>query len=277
MLKALNILIVIGILSGCTFVRETEKDGYPAQSYSVNHIEDAVPKIEPRTAAGNKNPYKVNGKKYYLEKHPEKYRKKGIASWYGTKFHGRNTANGEIYNMYGMTAAHKTLPIPSYVRVTNRDNGRSVIVRINDRGPFHDNRIIDLSYSAAKKLGYVNSGTAPVLVEYIDPRKHRKKKSSYHPASDEPLAPAPEFSGGGSLPENTYLQVGAFSTLTSAKQSKKDVKRYTRKSIRIVRARDRLYKVQVGPFRNNVDMQALRERLRLANFPPTHAVYSSED
>ncbi|MFP3519286.1 septal ring lytic transglycosylase RlpA family protein, partial [Pseudomonas sp. SIMBA_077] len=95
----------------------------------------------------------------------------GTASWYGTKFHGQNTANGEVYDLYGMSAAHKTLPLPSYVKVTNLDNNRSVILRVNDRGPFYSDRIIDLSYAAAKKLGYAETGTARVKVEGIDPQQ----------------------------------------------------------------------------------------------------------
>jgi len=121
-----------------------QKDRGPTQAMDVDHIPDAIPRYEPRTIAGNKSPYTVLGKTYRVLPDSTGYSEQGIASWYGEKFHGRNTSNGEIYDMYGMTAAHKTLLIPSFVRVTNLDNGKSIIVRVNDRGPFHDNRIIDL-------------------------------------------------------------------------------------------------------------------------------------
>ena len=117
----------------------------------------------------NKSPYTQFGKTYYVLNSSQGFRETGIASWYGSKFHGRRTSNGDVYNMYAMTAAHKTLPIPTYVRVTNQENRRSVIVRVNDRGPFHESRIIDLSYVAALKLGFAANGTAKVSVEALNP------------------------------------------------------------------------------------------------------------
>ena len=145
-------------------------DGPPPRDIDVSNLPDAVPKVEPIRKAGNKSPYTVLGKTYQVLPSSLGYRERGIASWYGNKFHGRKTSNGEIYSMYEMTAAHKSLPIPSYVKVTNLDNGRTVVVRVNDRGPFHGSRIIDLSYAAAKKLDYSNKGTANVEVVAIDPR-----------------------------------------------------------------------------------------------------------
>src|SRR5690606_2878870 len=123
------------------------QDRGPASYVDLSQIPDAVPRSEPRTRAGIKNPSAVLGKTEYLLEDESDYRERGYASWYGKKFHGHQTSNGEIYDMYGMTAAHKTLPIPSYVRVTNLDNNRQVVVRVNDRGPFHSGRIIDLSYA----------------------------------------------------------------------------------------------------------------------------------
>ena len=148
-------------------------DGPPPKDIDVSVVPDAVPKVEPILRAGNKNPYTVFGKTYHLLPTSNGYRERGIASWYGNKFHGRKTSNGEIYDMYAMTAAHKTLPIPCYVKVTNLENGRSVIVRVNDRGPFHGDRIIDLSYAAAKKLDYSIQGTANVEVVAINPRDYQ--------------------------------------------------------------------------------------------------------
>ena len=136
----------------------------PAQS-----VPDAVPRFEPRSRYGNPPFYDVFGKRYYVLSSSTAYVERGVASWYGPGFHKIRTSTGEPYDMYGMTAAHKTLPLPAYVRVTNLQNGRSVVVRVNDRGPFVDNRIIDLSYTAAAKLDMLRNGTAMVEVRAIDP------------------------------------------------------------------------------------------------------------
>lgn len=128
---------------------------------------EPVPRSEPLAVNGNGPTYRVNGKRYKVINPQTGYKEKGIASWYGMKFHGHATASGESYDVYKYTAAHKTLSIPSYVRVTRQDNGKSVVVRVNDRGPFHDGRIIDLSYAAAKKIGLDIAGTAPVTVELL--------------------------------------------------------------------------------------------------------------
>ncbi|SEO70324.1 rare lipoprotein A [Pseudomonas sp. Snoq117.2] len=146
------------------------RDGAPWWDVDVSRIPDAVPM--PYNGPLKNNPYTVLGKTYFPLTDSRNYRVTGTASWYGTKFHGQATANGETYDLYGMTAAHKTLPLPSYVRVTNLDNGRSVILRVNDRGPFYSDRVIDLSFAAAKKLGYAEIGTARVSVEGIDPQQY---------------------------------------------------------------------------------------------------------
>ena len=140
---------------------------------NLDNIPDAVPKIEPLAKYANR-PYQVFGQEYVPEVEEKPFRQKGGASWYGKQFHGQKTSSGETYNMYEMTAAHKTLPLPSYVRVTNQANGKQVIVRVNDRGPFHPNRIIDLSYAAANKLGYAGSGSAQVEIERILPMEIRE-------------------------------------------------------------------------------------------------------
>jgi peptidoglycan lytic transglycosylase len=139
----------------------------------LDRIADAKPRVEPLKSGAN-GPYTVLGRKYVPYTSLQAYRQRGVATWYGRKFHGKRTASGETYDMYAMTAAHTILPIPSYARVTNLANGRSVVVRINDRGPFHRERIIDLSYAAAYKLGYVNMGSANVEVEAILPGKSAK-------------------------------------------------------------------------------------------------------
>lgn len=149
------------------------KDSAPKTPTRIDRTEKVVPKVEPKSKYGNPKSYVVFGKRYYTLPFSKGYVEQGIASWYGTKFHGRRTSSGETYDMYAMTAAHKTLPLPTYARVTNKKNGRSIIVRINDRGPFHDNRIIDLSYAAATRLGIVTMGTGLVEVRAIDPRANQ--------------------------------------------------------------------------------------------------------
>ena len=150
-------------------INRAHKDGAPWWDVDVSRIPDATPTLH--TGPYKANPYTVLGKTYFPLQESKTYVASGTASWYGTKFHGQNTANGEVYDLYGMSAAHKTLPLPSYVRVTNLDNNKSVVLRVNDRGPFYSDRIIDLSYAAAKKLGYAETGTARVKVEGIDPQQ----------------------------------------------------------------------------------------------------------
>jgi rare lipoprotein A len=144
------------------------EDQGPDTDIDVTNIPNAVPKKENRTIAGNLSPYTVLGKTYNVQFNAANYSQTGLASWYGKKFHGERTSNGEIYNMFAMTAAHKTLPIPCYVRVTNLANNKNVILRVNDRGPFHDDRVIDLTYTAAKKLDFHRAGTAKVRVDIVN-------------------------------------------------------------------------------------------------------------
>lgn len=145
---------------------ELKDDVAPEKPMSVEHIEETIPQYEPYSLGGNKN-YTVRGQRYQIIKNVEGFKQQGQASWYGKKFHGHQTSNGEVYDMYSMTAAHKELPLPSYVKVTNKDNGKSTIVRVNDRGPFHPGRIIDLSFAAATKLDVIKTGTANVAIEVI--------------------------------------------------------------------------------------------------------------
>nr|WP_233440342.1 septal ring lytic transglycosylase RlpA family protein [Halomonas coralii] len=145
------------------------RDAYPDNPPDVADVPDAVPRVEPLAASGNRSTYRVWGKTYHVLPSAEGYEAEGTASWYGEKFQGYDTASGESYDMYKMSAAHRSLPLPTYARVTNTDNGRSVIVKVNDRGPFHGNRLIDLSYAAAARLGILRTGTGHVRVEAIDP------------------------------------------------------------------------------------------------------------
>jgi rare lipoprotein A len=145
------------------------QDGPPRRPPDVSNVPDAVPRDEPRSRYGNPPHYEVFGERYYVLDAAENFVERGIASWYGSKFHGRRTSSGEPYDMYAMTAAHRRLPLPTYVEVTNLDNGRKVIVRVNDRGPFKKNRVIDLSYAAAGRLDMLRTGTAPVRLRVVTP------------------------------------------------------------------------------------------------------------
>jgi rare lipoprotein A len=171
------VLCIISLLNGCSTVR---KDGPPPYDVDVSNIPNAQPKVEKLSKYGNMPVYRVNGKNYYVMNNSKHYEAEGVASWYGTKFHRRNTSSGEKYDMLAMTAAHRTLPLPTYLEVTNKTNGRTVIVKVNDRGPFADNRLLDLSYAAAKKLGMIGHGTANVAVKAIDPIEYEHQHEEIH-------------------------------------------------------------------------------------------------
>ena len=171
----LSWLVALTVLAGCasgptggpTSGRPSGKDGPEARPPSgLDQVPDAVPRIEPLRSGGPNKPYRVLGRSYTPMTDDLPLQESGLASWYGRKFHGQPTSNGEIYDMYAMTAAHKTMPLPSYARVRNPANGREIIVRVNDRGPFADGRVIDLSYTAALKLG-VLGGVATVQVQRL--------------------------------------------------------------------------------------------------------------
>lgn len=181
----LIILLLIALLSACSTTTKPVKDGPPPFDVDVSKIPDAVPRKEPLSRIGNKPRYTVFGRCYAVMPSSKNFVEYGIASWYGTKFHARRTSNGERYNMLAMTAAHKFLPLPTYVQVTNLSNCRRVIVKVNDRGPFEANRIIDLSYVAAKKLGILGRGTAYVEVRAIDPERYwaKRRKITHHHTS----------------------------------------------------------------------------------------------
>jgi rare lipoprotein A len=151
-----------------------QNDGPPAHiKINLDQVPDAIPRHEPLIASANR-PYSALGMRFSPDTKQKGYRKTGRASWYGKQFHGRKTSSGERYNMFAMTAAHPTLPIPSYVRVINKRNGKMVTVRVNDRGPFHKGRIIDVSYAAAHRLGFIKSGSTEVTVEQILPTKYTR-------------------------------------------------------------------------------------------------------
>ncbi len=258
-------------------------DGLPKQhSVDIASVADAVPTHVILSATGNR-PYRVFGKDYIPLRSAKGYQAQGVASWYGTKFHGRKTSSGEAYNMFAMSAAHRTLPLPSFARVSNLNNNRSVIVKINDRGPFvdTDRRIIDLSYAAAAKLGVVASGTARVRIEAITvpgARKPAKKIQEIRgippvkqakPAANTPqrnetvdLSPSVILTTSAAVvdPQNaSYLQMGAFSVRHNAEQL---LTRLSKAGVAAYLQQDQaLFKVKSGPY---VDAdQALRQKLQI--------------
>lgn len=170
------IIFIILNITRCTIIDTYDTDGAPPNPIDLSHVKEPIPKAEPKSKYGNPESYKVLGKRYYTMNNSKGFKQTGRASWYGTKFHGKKTSSGEPYNMYALTGAHRTLPLPTYARVTNKDNNKSIIVKINDRGPFHDDRIIDLSYAAASKLGVLGKGTAHVELTAIDPNQKRSDK-----------------------------------------------------------------------------------------------------
>lgn len=224
-------LLVPALLAGCGSL---SSDGAPPPGFDASHVENAVPRELPRSRYGNPDHYTVFGHTYHVLDSSRGYDEKGIASWYGTKFHGQRTSSGESYDMYKMTAAHKTLPLPTFARVTNLQNGRSVIVKINDRGPFHENRIIDLSYAAAMKLGVVKTGTAMVEVQAIDPE---------HPNAN----PAPPPARPGT---QIYVQAGAFSDADNAYRLLGELLKAGLGRTKVQKNRDGgtiWYRVRIGP------------------------------
>lgn len=225
--------LLLALLAGCSAV--PERDGAPAGDFDAAAVRDAVPEALPPSAYGNPEYYEVFGKRYHVLPSAKGYAETGIASWYGSKFHGRRTSSGESYDMYQMTAAHKTLPLPTFVEVTNMANGRRAVLKVNDRGPFHDNRVIDLSYAAARKLGVYPAGTAMVTVRAIEPEQAHRQFAEQS-AQDDATLPPPSVSeydlpgarprGRVELPPGVvatatapivfYLQVGAFSARDNA-------------------------------------------------------------
>lgn len=246
-------VLLASLLIGCSFDGRRTSDGAPSRPIDVSSIPNAVPKVEPITRAGNPPVYEVLGKRYQLMKESRGYVERGIASWYGTKFHGRTTSNGERYNMYAMTAAHKTIPIPAYLKVTNLENQRSVIVRVNDRGPFHGNRIIDLSYAAAAKLDILKKGTGFVEIRAIDPAQPV--------SSQKPTQPPP---GKEAKKEGIYIQVGAFGQHANALRLSRQIHAAKLAGVRIHTEKNGnapLYRVQVGPLKSAEEADTLNNKL----------------
>ena len=283
----IRLLVIFGVaisLAGCVATR---------------HGKLPPPQAEPAAAPQGRNaaktaPYEVFGQRYYPVTDSTGYRERGVASWYGGKFHGRPTANGERYDMYQYTAAHKTLPLPTWVRVTNLRNGNAVTVRVNDRGPFVKNRLIDLSYAAAEKLGMVGDGTTLVEVEAIDsldadstaivsaaaaPPPGRPAPEP-RPAIVQPVAAQPEpapaaASGGPATAATLYIQVGAFGDLANARRMRTTLYNAGIGDVRLssaaVEGTD-VHRVQIGPVPGVLEYDAMMARLDALGISDTHLV-----
>lgn len=243
---ALKVILIstLLLLASCA-TQKPIRDGAPKDNIDISKIKEPTPRKLTKSKYGNPRSYVVHGRRYFVLNSARGYNKRGIASWYGTKFQGHLTSTRERYDLYSMTAASPVLPIPSYVRVTNLGNGKSIIVKVNDRGPFATNRILDLSYVAAKKLGYADRGTAYVQVTAVDGSpshyaEHYAKHSSQH--------------------KKLYLQMGAFHSYANAKQLQNRVAHYTHRHTIITAKHSgahEIYRVQIGP------LAGLRERHHL--------------
>jgi len=273
------------------------KDGAPWWDVDVSQIPDAVPM--PHYGPYKANPYTVLGKTYFPISDGHRYSATGTASWYGTKFHGQPTANGEKYDLYGMSAAHKTLPLPTYVKVTNLDNGRTVTLRVNDRGPFYSDRIIDLSFAAAKKLGFAETGTARVKVEGIDPQQWwaaqgrpvpammaQPQMAAIKPTTSiaqpiEQYTPPPQQHAAATVPlgidakknaspaaSGLFLQVGAFANPDAAQLLKDKLSGVVSAPVfisSVVHNQQTLHRVRLGPIDTPDEAVQLEQSVRLAN------------
>jgi len=276
---AAALVLVALVAAGCGSTPKRQpyySDDGPPQSIpdGLERLPDAVPRDEAFSRSANR-PYTVFGQTYVPVVDREPFRQRGMASWYGRKFQGQKTASGEPYDMFKMTAAHKTLPIPSYAKVTNLANGKSVVVRINDRGPFHSNRIIDLSYAAASRIGIAAKGSGMVEVERVfepprgrasavDPEQAMRPQQAQTVAS-QAAAPATietplvAQEGGG-----LWVQLGAFSSAEAAESFREKVTRdltWIFEPIQVVQ-RDGLARVRLGPYRSRDEAEAIAAKLR---------------
>jgi rare lipoprotein A len=276
---ALSLLAAL-LLAACSTVTKDGPEARPPTG--LDQTPDATPRIEPIRTGGPNKPYEVLGRDYTPLKGDASLTEKGMASWYGKKFHGRRTASGEVYNMYAMTAAHKTMPLPSYARVRNPANGREIVVRVNDRGPFVAGRIIDLSYTAALKLGVLN-GLAKVEVERITHEQIRngswQRDGQARPAP-EVAAPRVELPDGGEAaaplpaPERAYtsaaqgywVQLGAFRARDGAEQFQRRVADELDwlSPLLAIYGEPQLYRLQAGPYPTRSEAQDAAGRIHEA-------------
>ena len=256
-LPTASLLLAAVLLSGCSSSGLLEPaDAAPPDPLDVSNIPNAVPRPEPLSRYGNPASYVVEGKRYYTMPSSKGYKERGIASWYGTKFHGKRTSSGEPYDYYAMTAAHRSLPLPTYVEVKNLQNGRSVIVKVNDRGPFRKDRIIDLSYTAAVKLGILGYGTGLVEVRAIDTSGPETARSA---ALEQP---------------QLYLQAGAFRERRYAEQLRANIEAQKLGNVRIVEleGKDIPYTVRVGPLQDAGEVERINRELKTLGINDGHSL-----
>lgn len=257
---------LVSTLFACSSLVPEEQDSAPPGGFQWAKVKSVTPKYEPISRYGNPSSYEQSGKTYTVLASAKGYKQRGVASWYGTKFHNRRTSSGETYDMFKMTAAHKTLPLPTYAKVTNLDNGKQIIVKINDRGPFAKGRIIDLSYAAAHKLDMAQQGTARVEVEALYfSGKDRQSSPDYYAASND-------------LPGNKkrYVQVGAYSNHKTAQKLAKVLDREIRLPVKITsikRNGKKLYRVRIGPVPNEMVAQDLVNTLDIDELGKPKIVY----
>ena len=260
-------------LSACfaPLPRRASPPQVPAPVPVPESVPDAVPRVEPRAHNGNPPFYDVFGKRYYVLASSAGYVERGVASWYGPGFHAERTSTGEPYDMYGMTAAHKTLPLPAYVRVTNLQNGRSVVVRVNDRGPFVGNRIIDLSYTAAAKLDMLRNGTAMVEVRVVEPPMAATPTMA--PTTGSVTAPAVS---APTLPPSApalFVQAGAFADTHNAERLAAKLRGNGFGEVRVNGAEvtgRRLYRVRIGPVPDVAEFDRIVAALEHAGVDNAH-------
>jgi rare lipoprotein A len=256
---ARGLLIAIALLAACSVPAERPDRLPPPIDPAA--VPDAVPTADPIRDAGNTSPYEINGRTYRVLASAAGYAEDGIASWYGLKFHGRPTANGERFSVYGPTAAHRSLPIPTYVRVTNLENGREMVVRVNDRGPFHDDRLIDLSYGAALKLGFADQGTANVRITALS------------------VAGVDDLRGGSGSGASRYLQLGAYASVEAAEALAERVRRAIGESATVSPVETGsglLYRVRLGPYSDGVQLERDQQALEASGLPRGGVVVDSK-
>lgn len=243
------LIIFINACSTQTGRYQQKHDSTPTRTPTPAELVDAVPRDESYSRGGNKN-YNVRGKDYSVLATEKNFKQTGIASWYGNKFHGHLTSNGETYDMYSMSAAHKNLPLPTYVKVTNHLNKKSVIVRVNDRGPFHENRVIDLSYSAAFKLGMLKKGTAIVTIEAINTDKKIERELT-------PIG---------------YIQVFATQHKKNALNTANILKKQYPYQVTTPHTNG-IYKIKLGPFVNRTKLEEVLIQVRKSGYPKAFKSY----
>lgn len=250
------LLVMLSLLNACSSNSRysMKQDKAPQHHPELANVEDAHPRYEPYSRGGNRSPYTVLGKSYTVLDTGQNYKEQGIASWYGEKFHGHLTSNGETYDMFSMSAAHKSLPLPSYVRVTNLANNKQVIVRVNDRGPFHHQRLIDLSYAAAYRLDMLKTGTAEVQLEVI-------------------YFPNPSTVALDTLinKKNSYVQVLASSNRAKLDELGKKLSAQYQLNYRL-KIQNQLFKLQLGPFKQQELAIKVSETLKTKGYPKAYII-----